>query len=185
MAKENDITLSIDEGKLIARAGSKQTELTYENAFSLGHSMLDSGQYEQAQGIFTVLARVRGHGPRAKLMLSKCKAVSFNFEACDEILHTIFEGEDEPIAEELQAAFKANTLGTRENAILELVNIVNKRPDLPTVCLFLGDLFREVGKLNKTVECWKLAIKRDRQGGGVALAARKELTKLANQMKAT
>jgi tetratricopeptide (TPR) repeat protein len=183
MAKANEVELTVDQGKLIAHAGDKQKELSYEQAFSLGYSLLKAGRYEQAQGIFTVLTHVRGHGPRAKIMLARCKAEFDGFKACAEILHAAFEGEDGPVAEEFQAAFVFHAMGLREDAIREIVKVVNEHPDLPTACLFLGDLFREAGKLDKAAQCWKLAIKRDRRGGGVAVAARKALKQLAKRLK--
>jgi tetratricopeptide (TPR) repeat protein len=183
MAKAGDVKLVAHQGKLIAQVGRKRKELSYEQAFSLGHSLLETGHYERALDVFRVLAQVRGRGPRAKLMLARCKAEIDGFEASKQILHTVFDGENEPIAEELQGAFVFHTMGLQEEAIREMGKVVKKHPDLPTACLFLGDLFREAGKLDKAVKCWKLAIKRDRRGGGVAIAARKELTDLAKRMK--
>lgn len=177
------ISLSLEDGAFVARSGRKQTELTYEQAFALGHSLLDDAEFGDAEGIFKVLARVRGRGPRAKLMLSRCKAGRFNLDACEEILQSVFDGENEAVAEELQAAFTYHVLDARESAIRELVKVVNEHPDLPTACLFLGDLLKEAGRYDKAAKCWKLAIRRDRRGGAVSVAARKELTKLDNRRK--
>ena len=183
MARAKHLQLNWNNGKLIACVSGKERELTYEQAFSLGHSLLQAKQCKRARDVFAVLARTPGRGSRAKLMLARSEAEIDNFSACAEILHTIFQGENEPVAASLQGAFVFHTIGLREDAIREMLKVVNEHPDVPTPCLFLGDLFREVGKMSKASRCWKLAIKRDRRGGSVAIAARKELDQLAKRVK--
>ncbi len=192
MAKENDVRFSVSNGKLIARQGRKRVALSYPQAFCLGHALLESGRYQQAQRIFRILSRVRGRRPRAKLMLARCKAEAFKFDACEEILSTVFEGDagiegdpgnGESVVKRLQAAFMLDALDAREDAIRELLKVVKQHPDLPTACLFLGDLFRKTGQPKKAITCWRAAIKRDGQGGTITAVARKQLKRMRNALK--
>jgi thioredoxin-like negative regulator of GroEL len=184
--QNSDRRLKISAGKdgtfLVQRGHNKQ-ELTFDQVFSLGHSFFHAGDYQPAHDLFAVLSRIRGRGPRAKIMLARCKAELDSFEKCEEILHTIFRGEQEPIAEEFQAAFVFHTMGLREEAIRELVKLVKEYPDLPSACLFLGDLFQHAGKPDKAAYCWKLAVRRDCSGGAIATTAKKQLARLAKQLK--
>jgi hypothetical protein len=166
------------DGKLLVQRGTKKAAMTYEQVFSLGHSFFQAGHYQLAHDIFAFLARVRGRGPRGKLMLARCKAEIKSFAACNEILEDIFEGEDQSVIDELQSAFVFHTMGMRDEAIAELVKVVKEHPDFPSALLFLGDLFLEAGNQEKAVYCWKLAGKRDRKGGAIAVTARKQLKKL-------
>lgn len=166
------------DGKLLVQRGTKQAAMTYEQVFSLGHSFYQSGHYQLAHDIFAFLARVRGRGPRGKLMLARCKAEIKSFAACNEILEDIFQGEDQSIIDELQSAFVFHTMGMRDEAIADLAKAVKEHPDFPSALLFLGDLFLEADNQKKAAYCWKLAAKRDRKGGAIAVTARKQLKKL-------
>jgi thioredoxin-like negative regulator of GroEL len=171
------------ESDFIVRRGTQKAELSFQQVFSLGHSLFQSGHYARAQDVFAVLGRVRGRGPRAKIMLARCKAEIESFEACSQILQTIFEGEQEPIAEELQGAFVFHTMGMQNDAIREMVKAVREYPDFPTALLCLGDLYLEKGDHAKATYCWKLAIKRDRNGGAIAVSAQKQLKRLNARIK--
>jgi thioredoxin-like negative regulator of GroEL len=171
------------EDKLIVQRGEKKAELTYPQLFSLGHSLFQGNRFHEARDVFAALARIRSRGPRAKIMLARCIAEIESFEACKEILDTIFEGEEPPVAEDLQGAFVFHVMGMRDDAIREMVNIVKQHPDYPTALLYLGDLYLEKGNHAKAVYCWKLAIKRDRRGGAVGITARKQLTQLSMRTK--
>jgi thioredoxin-like negative regulator of GroEL len=170
-----------DDGTFTARMGRKKRRLTYEGAFSFGHSLMEAGHYEYALQIFSTLAEVPDRGPRARVMQARCKAELDDFEACKEILENVFEDEDQPVAEELQAAFVHHKLGMKREAMLALRKVIKEHTDLPTACLFLGDLFREAGSLEKAAYCWKLAVQRDRRGGAVAKAAKNQLKRLAKR----
>lgn len=166
------------EDKLVVERGSKKSALTYQDVFSLGHSFFIAGKYQLARDVFAQLAKVRGRGPRAKIMLARCKAELESFEACSEVLQSIFDGEEGAIAEDLQGAFVFHTLGLNTEAIRETVKVVKQYPDFPTAFLYLGDLYLEKGNRDKAEYCWKLAVKRDRKGGAVAASARRQIAKL-------
>lgn len=166
-----------DDGWLV-KVGAKKQVFRYEQVFALGYAFYQSGNFRDSHDLFKALSSVRGRGPRGRIMLAKCKAELESLEACEELLHSVFEGEQEPIADELQAAFVFHTMELREEAIREFAKIVNSHPDLPTACLFLGDLFEHAGSLKKAKDCWKLAVKRDRKGGGVATTARRQLKRV-------
>ena len=174
------------QDKLIVERDKKKIELTFQQAFSFGHSYLQAGHYHQAEDVFSALAEINGRGP--KIMLARCKAEVEGFDACNDILHAIFAGENEPIAGKLQGAFVFHTMCMRDDAIREMVEFVQRHPDFPIAFLYLGDLYLENGDYNKAAHCWKLAVKQDRRGGAVAVAARKQLAqlvKLARKEKET
>jgi tetratricopeptide (TPR) repeat protein len=163
--------------------GQKMHELTYEEAFTYAHTLLTGGHFRSAATILEVLVRVKGRGRKAKLMLAQCKAGQMDYDACKRILDGIFEGENRSVVEDLQSAFVYRQMGMEDEAIGELRKVVKNHPDLPTACLFLGDLFLEAGRPDKADFCWGLAVKRDRRGGSVATAARKQRQRLRKSTK--
>lgn len=171
------------QDKLIVQRGEKKAVLRYQEAFALGHSWFQAGQYVMAQDVFAALAGIGGRGPRATIMLARCKAEIDSFEACDGILQAIFDGDEKPVAEELQAAFVFHTMGMRDDAIREMVKLVKTHPNLPTAFLYLGDLYFERGSHDKAAYCWRLAVSRDRRDGAVAITARRQLGQLVKRMK--
>jgi len=171
------------DGQLTVQSGKKKAQLSYPQVFSLGHSFFQRNHFHEARDVFAALAKIRGHGPRAKIMLARCMAEIDSFEACKEILDAIFEGEEAPVAEDLQGAFVFHVMGMRDDAIRELVKVVKEYPDYPTALLYLGDLYHEKGNLTKATYCWKLAMKRDRRAGAVAVTARKQLAQLSARIK--
>ncbi len=160
------------------RLGDQKLSLNYARAFALGDSLFSAGRLKEAAVVFKVLSRRSDRGPRAKIMLAQCEAGLKHFEACSEILEATFEGENQPIAEELHTAFVFHKLGFRDDAIRALSSMALKFESLPTLCLVLGDLFAEHGNRKKAAACWRLAIKRDLLQGGVAISARRRLKSL-------
>lgn len=71
-------------------------------------------------------------------------------------------------------------MGFKDDAMEELVQLVNNHKEYPTLCLWLGDMLQASDRLEKAKQCFKLAIKRDRPGGAVALAAHQQLQKLVS-----
>jgi len=182
---KNRFQVAVDgDGTVLARMGRKKRRLTYEAAFSFGHSLMEAGHYDLALQVFSTLATVPNRGPRAQVMEARCRAELDDFETCKEILENVFDGEDQPIAEELQSAFVHYKLGMTREAMLALRKVVKEHTDLPTACLFLGDLFQEAGSWEKAAYCWKLAVQRDRRGGAVAKAARGQLRRLVKRAEA-
>ena len=115
--------------------------------------------------------------------MARSEAGRDHYEACHDLLQTVFEGEEDPIAEDLHNAFVFYKLGMQSEAIHELAEIVRAHPNLPTACLILGDAFAAAGKSDKAVSCWQLAIQRDEQGGSVATAAKGQLLRLKKKTK--
>jgi hypothetical protein len=171
------------DGKFAFAVGQKHRELTFEETFACGHSLLKSKKYAAAAEIFNTLLKARGGDRRVMIMLALCEAKLDHFEVCQQILRDAFEGKDEPLAEKLHSAFVYYKMGMSAEVVQELAAIVTDRADLPTVCLILGDLFGRKRQLDKARSCWKTAIKRDERGGAVALAARGELARLRKKTK--
>lgn len=156
----------------------KEYRLTYQQAFSSGHTLMNGGHFATAAKIFSRLVKIPGRGPRAKIMLSRCAVGLDKYAVCQEILKVAFEDEDQSIIEELQGAFVYHRMGMHDDAIREMTNVVQEYKNLPTACLLLGDMLAAQGRAKKAAYCWELAIQRDRPKGAVAQAARKQLAKL-------
>ena len=154
--------------------GRKLT-LDFPHAFALGDVLLAGNHLAAAKSVFESLAKVADRGPRARIMLARCQAGLNNFTACSATLEAAFDGEKEPIAEDLHSALVFLKLGFRDDAIRALGKIAMRFKSLPTICLLLGDLFVKQGDNEKAIACWKMAFKRDRLRGGVALAAGRRL----------
>jgi len=98
-------------------------------------------------------------------MLARCHAGLEHYEACRELLESVFDESGDSPVEDLQAAFVCRKLGMIDAAIRELSAVVRDHDDLPTTCLSLGDMLAAAGRHDKAGACWKLAIKRDTRNG--------------------
>ena len=160
------------------RIGSRTHKVDYRQAFVYGHTLLRGGHPQRALQVFQALSNALPSDRRAKMMLARCQAGLSRYEACKEILESVFDRADCPEIEELQAAFVYKQLGMLDAAAKELVKFVAKHKELPTAYLSLGDLLASSGRTDEAAACWKLAIKRDSPGGPVAKAALRQLRQL-------
>ena len=168
------------EARYVFHIQKKRYQLTYQQAFSFGHTLMSGGHFESAARIFSQLAKIPGRGPRAKIMLSNCAVGMDKYSVCQQILRVAFEGENQAAIEMLQAAFVYHKLGMQADAIREMTKVIQQYENVPTACLLLGDMFLAQGKPEKAAYCWDLAVKRDRPAGAVAVSARKQLAALQN-----
>jgi len=164
--------------KFTLKIGNKHRELSFEETFAYGHSLVQSRDYPTATRIFKTLLKARATDPSTMIMLALCEAEDGNFEVCRQILLDLFEGKDAFVAERLHAALVYYTLGMFAEVVQEMTNLVNDRTDLPAVCLILGDVFGTKKQVDKAISCWKTAIKRDEKGGPVSITAKGELSRL-------
>lgn len=157
------------------RVGDAARDFTYSEAFALGHSLLRAKKFQPAASIFKKLTEVPDRGPRAHIMLAICRAGLSNYQESRSILDGVFQEGDRPLAGAIQDVIVQSRMGFKDGAVKDLVELVNTHQELPTLSLWLGDMLAEGNKTAKAMECWKLAINRDRQEGSVALAARSQL----------
>jgi len=177
------ISRSNPTGSYSFDVGGRKVALDFPHAFALGDVLLERGELEAAKSVFELLAAVGDRGPRAKIMLARCQSSLGNFTDCSATLEAAFGDDKETIAEPLHSALVYQKLGFRNDAIRTFGDLARRFESLPTICLLLGDLFAKQGDRAKAVACWKMADKRDRLRGGVALAAGRRLkaaTKNAN-----
>jgi len=180
-AKTTDI---LQKAKTLSfRDDSKLLALRIDQAFVCGHTLLTGKHYRQAFHVFETLAKARPKDQRVKVMLARCQAALDHYEACREILEDVLVEMDDSVVNELQTAFVYRKLGMIDAAVQELAKLVSQHADLPTACLFLGDMFAAEGRYDKAALCWKLAIKRDTRGGPVAKAAYKQLRQCEKEKK--
>jgi hypothetical protein len=160
------------------RQGNRELALSYRQAFACGHALVEQQRFAEARQIFRVLAAVAGRGPRARIMLARCEAGLGQFKLCRQILGNIFRHETHPVWEELAAAFVLWQLGLRGEAARALAHVIGQYPNLPTVCLLLGERFAAARNDAKAGYCFRLAIRRDNAQGAVSAAARQHLAAL-------
>ncbi|MDZ4780824.1 MAG: hypothetical protein SGJ19_11270, partial [Planctomycetia bacterium] len=82
------------------------------------------------------------------------------FAECKALLVETFGAEHTDLAKQLHDALVLPTFGAKEEAYQELVDVAQHHPELPTVCLILGDLWERIGRLDKVEQLWKLAARR-------------------------
>ncbi|HUE72802.1 MAG TPA: hypothetical protein VMP01_18090 [Pirellulaceae bacterium] len=157
------------------RIGNKAYEMNYQQAFSYGHRLLKKQHFETAALIFNKLSSVAGRGPRAHIMLAICLAGCSNYQGSREVLDSVFRGEEAILAAELQDVIVMARMGFSRDALQDLVKLVNNHKELPSLCLWLGDLLEASQQMDKARQCWRLAVDRDGPKGAVATAARKQL----------
>jgi hypothetical protein len=157
------------------RIGGKPYAMSYPQAFAYGHRLLKVRQVEVAAAIFEKLTHVTDRGPRANIMFAICLAGLGNYKESHDALDRAFAGEECALAAQLQDIVVMARMGFKRDAMKELVALVNTHQELPTLCLWLGDMLETNLKLDQALQCWQLAIRRDRPGGAVALAATKQL----------
>jgi hypothetical protein len=175
------VSLATDTKQVHLQIGPKTYSLSLSKAFSVAHEFMCRKNYTAASQVCEALVQSGSLGPRATIMLACCKAGLKDYFSCNELLRSLFAAQDTPVAEGLHTAFVYGRLGMRSDAIRELAKVADDRPDLPTVCLLLGDLFAAVGHNDKAVQCWRLAIQRDQRDGSVAREAQKGLSILLKQ----
>jgi hypothetical protein len=157
------------------RLGKKIYHLAYVPAFALAYALLKQGQCEDAATLFERLKAFTDQGPKALIMEAFCHAATLHFSDCGKPLGEIFNGERQHVAAELHNAFVSFHVGIRQDALTTMIDLVNKHPDLPTLCLLLGDMFAKTGQVDMARTCWKMAVKRDHLGGAVAVVASRQL----------
>jgi hypothetical protein len=167
-------TLPVDVAVVI---NGKTQRLSYNKAFILGCALLEKGQASDAAKLFEHMEEFVDRGPRAFVMQAFCEVAAMRFEKAGQPLATAFEGDDQKIAESLQAAFISYHVGIRQDAIKAMTELVNTHRELPALCLLLGNMLHASGKLSIARKCWSLAVHRDCTGGAVAAAAMRQLRK--------
>jgi tetratricopeptide (TPR) repeat protein len=177
----SDLTQSATSGRrLKLRIGPNTYSLGREKALSLAHVLLKAKKYDLAARICEVVLGWDTDAPQPAILLACCKAGLQDYAACNRILQAVFTRDKERLVEHLQAALVYHNLGMTPDAVTELVAVADELPDLPMIWLLLGDEYVALGDRRKAGLCLRLAIDRDARGGPIALAARRQLTRLEN-----
>lgn len=166
------------------RIGGKLFDMSYQQAFAYGHRLVLRSQFDVAAKIFEKLTEVTDRGPRAGIMLAICLAGLGDYKSSHAVLERAFLDEESVLAAELQDIMVMARMGFKRDALKDLVALVNSHKELPTLCLWLGDMLEAKQQLDQAIQCWKLAVKRDRPGGAVALSADKQLRRYGKKAKA-
>lgn len=172
---ELQVSPALPEPTFAFQLGDQKRHLTFPQAFAFGYSLCRAKKFEAAAAVFERLAKVTERGPRSHIMHALCKAGLADFKGAKLVLDHAFAGEERLLADAIQEVIVESRIGIKDMALRELITLVNNHHDLPTLCLWLGDLLETSGDLAKARRCWKLAVKRDRPDGAVALVARQQL----------
>jgi hypothetical protein len=165
-------------GRLIKfRVGKEVRELTYQQAFVFGHELMVQKKYDLADAIFGKLCAIPEHGPRAHLLSAICKVGKSDSQAARAILDTAFSSERGLLAAEIHDIIVNSRMGFKEDARHDLAMLASAHEELPTLCLWLGDLFAVDNELQQARKYWEMAMRRDHRGGAAALAAMRQLKK--------
>jgi hypothetical protein len=173
-----------EPAKISLRVDGQEREFTYEQAYVIGCSLLEKGKPAEAAQIFGRLEEFPDRGPRAFIMGAFCSAATHEYATCSSQLTQAFEGDDLTLASALHDAFISINVGIRKEGIESLAKLVDEHKNLPTLSLLLGDLLAKSENLPLAKRCWSLAVKRDRPGGAVALAAARQLKKFGEESAA-
>jgi tetratricopeptide (TPR) repeat protein len=175
------ISAQNDQKMIRLQSGDKKLLITAEQAYTMAHNLLRSRRYEAAAELLEAVASTGEANPRVNILLACCKAGMKDYMGCNELLHKVLDADNEKAAESLQAAFIFDRVGMKKDAIRELLQVADDHPELPTVCLLLGDLMAAIGNEKNAAKCWRLAAKRDQERGYVARAAKNSLSKLLDK----
>jgi tetratricopeptide (TPR) repeat protein len=170
-----------DQKMIRLQSGDKALLITAEQAYTMAHALLRTRRYEAAVKLLEAVASTGQANPRVNILLACCKAGMKDYTGCNELLHKVLDTDNETVAESLQAAFIFDRVGMKKDAIRELLQVADDHPELPTVCLLLGDLMAAIGNEKNAAKCWRLAAKRDQERGFVAQAAKNSLSKLLDK----
>jgi tetratricopeptide (TPR) repeat protein len=164
--------------RLRLKMGGQTRDVSYEQAFVLGHELFRNRKFAQAAAVFEKLTAVPQRGVRAHVMLAICRAGLSDYQAAFAVLKQAFVGNNDVLGSALYEVIIQSRMGFKEVARQQLAQLANDHHELPTLCLWLGDMLEAGHQVEKAVECWKLAVRRDRRGGGVALAASQQLRRM-------
>jgi hypothetical protein len=162
-------------------AGHEIHHLAPAAAFCYAHSLFLEKNYPAAVEILNVLGQFTSYARRTNFLLAACLAAMGDDTGATKRLRAAV-GRVAPLTTKgLHAAFVHESAGILPHAIHELHTAVHSGPPLPTPCLLLGDFLLALGQSDDAAQYWKLAIQRDIAGGSVALAAQRQLARLARK----
>jgi hypothetical protein len=165
--------LATHEYHLNVHTASKDYSLDFRQAFRFGYTLLRTRKFKEAAQIFEAMARADVCGKLVTTMLACCKAGLRDYTASSSLLCQVFVDENErEKANQLHTSFVYMSVGMWADAIEELAAMARQYPELPAICLLLGDLFALQHKRTKAVLSWRLAVARDQNDGAVATVAR-------------
>ena len=160
------------EYHLNVRAAGKTYGLDFRQAFRFGYTLLRTRRFKDACRVFEGMMHSKTPDPLATIMLAYCKAGLKDYAANNALLCQVFGDDEKAKADQLHAAFVYLSVGMWTDAIVELTTLERQCPDLPAICLLLGDVLAYQGRRTEAIVCWRLAAARDHDGGAVAAVAR-------------
>ena len=166
------MTPTTHEYHLNVRAAGKTYSLDFRQAFRFGYTLLRTRKFKDACHVFEAMTHSEAPGPLARIMLAYCKAGLKDYATSNALLCQVFADDEKAKADQLHTAFVYLSVGMWADAIEELTKLARQCPDLPAICLLLGDMLASQGRRTKAILCWRLAVARDHDDGAVAAVAR-------------
>lgn len=166
------MTPTTHELHLNVNANGKIYSLDFRQAFRFGYSLLRTRKFKEACQVFEAMTHLDASDRLATIMLAYCKAGMKDYQTSNALLSKVFVEEKDTRADQLHTGFVYLSVGMWNDAIEEFATIARQSPDLPVICLLLGDLFAFKKNRTKAMMCWRLAAARDHDDGAVAAVAR-------------
>ncbi len=165
------VAIATNEYHLNVHTAGKDYSLDFRQAFRFGYTLLRTRKFKEAAQVFEAMSHINVPGKPATIMLAYCKVGLKDYAASSTLLCQVFTDEKEK-ADQLHTAFVYMSVGMWADAIEELAAMASQCPELPAICLLLGDVFALQNKRAKAILSWRLAVTRDQGNGAVATVAR-------------
>jgi tetratricopeptide (TPR) repeat protein len=163
--------------ELTLHLGGQSRKLDYCAAFVFAHDLLRRLKCASAAAVFERLCQVSSDEPRAHVLLAVSEARMGQYSAAFKALNDAAFG-DALLAADIYDAIVESRMGFKEDAIQKLLRLAGAYEKLPTLCLWLGDMYEAARQTNESVKWWQSAIARDRPQGAVCLAARRQINRI-------
>lgn len=154
------------------RRGDRCEQWSFETLFDYGHRLLLKGKYEVGASVFAQLATSQDRGPGAHVLLAWCHAMRDDYSGSSATLHRALPREKYgDVASRLHDLFVLWRVGLFLDVKNELTQLASAHPELPSLCLLLGDLLKACGA-DKLSRCfYRRAIELDHPDGAISRSA--------------
>ena len=173
----NALDASEETWRITLQVGDRLQKLNYRQTFVLAHDLLNRSKCKPAAALCDRLCQVPSNEPRAFILLAICEARLSRYSAAFDVLNRAGFS-NTLLAADLYDAILESRMGFKDAAIEKVLMLADANKELPTLCLWLGDLYEARGHNGDAIRLWKVAIARDRSQSAVALAARRQIKKL-------
>ncbi|MFO0977984.1 MAG: hypothetical protein U0996_16380 [Planctomycetaceae bacterium] len=154
------------------RRGDRCEQWTYETLFDYGHRLLMKGKYDSGAAVFAELASAKDYEPKASVFLAWCHAMRDDYAGSSATLSRALPRDMYgDVASRLHDLFVLWRVGLFLDVKKELTQLAAGHPELPSLCLLLGDLLKTCGADRLSRRFYRKAIELDRPDGAISRSA--------------